>query len=291
MGFVDLHTHSNASDGSFTPVQVVHLAKESGLCAIALTDHDTTAGIANAAAAGKNLGVEVVPGIEVSSSFEGHEIHILGLFINPDAPELQSFLKDMRSRRDRRNQEMLLRLASNGITFTEEELSGSNPQSVITRAHVARAMVQKGICSSVNQAFKKYLEYGGRYCPPKEYTEPESVIKILLKNGAFAALAHPFLYKLGDKKTNVLITRLADAGMQGLEVYHSSNHPMESRKLQEIAASLKLLPTGGSDFHGSCKPDISIGTGRGGLRVSELLLDDIRSRVRQSRIPQPEEEV
>lgn len=276
MGFVDLHTHSDASDGSFTPAQLVHLAKEAGLCAIALTDHDTTAGIADAIDAGKELGVEVVPGIEVSGNYEGHEIHILGLFINPDDPELKAFLKDMRSRRDRRNEEMFRRLAADGISFTDEELFGSNPQTVITRAHVARAMVQKGLCSSVNQAFKKYLEYGGRYCPPKEETEPESIVKILLKNGAFAALAHPFLYKLGDKQTKALITRLAEAGMQGLEVYHSSNYPLESRKLQKMAAGLKLLPTGGSDFHGSCKPDISIGTGRGGLRVPELLLEDIR---------------
>ena len=169
----------------------------------------------------------------------------------------------MRSRRNRRNEEMFHRLAADGITFTEAELFGSNPRTVITRAHVARAMVQKGICSSVNQAFKKYLEYGGRYCPPKEETEPEAIVKILLENGAFAALAHPFFCRLGDKKTQALITRLADAGMQGLEVYHSSNYPLESRKLREMAAGLKLLPTGGSDFHGSCKPDISIGTGRG----------------------------
>lgn len=276
MGFVDLHTHSDASDGSLSPARLVSLAKESGLCAVALTDHDTTAGIEDALAAGTALGIEVIPGIEVSSNYEGHEIHILGLFITPDDPMLESFLQDMRDRRDRRNQEMLFRLAADGITFSKEELSGSNPQTVITRAHVARAMVQKGICSTVNQAFKKYLEYGGRYCPPKEQTEPEAVIKTLLKNGAFAALAHPFLYKLGDKKTKALITRLAEAGMQGVEVYHSSNCPLESRKLQEMAASLNLLPTGGSDFHGSCKPDISIGTGRGGLRVSDLLLDDIR---------------
>ena len=115
MGFVDLHTHSDASDGSFTPAHLVHLAKEAGLCAIALTDHDTTAGIADAIDAGKELGVEVVPGIEVSGNYEGHEIHILGLFINPDDPELKAFLKDMRSRRDRRNEEMFRRLAADGI--------------------------------------------------------------------------------------------------------------------------------------------------------------------------------
>lgn len=134
MGFVDLHTHSDASDGSFTPAHLVHLAKEAGLCAIALTDHDTTAGIADAVDAGKELGVEVIPGIEVSGNYEGHEIHILGLFINPDDPELKAFLKDMRSRRNRRNEEMFRRLAADGISFTDEELFGSNPQTVITRA-------------------------------------------------------------------------------------------------------------------------------------------------------------
>ena len=125
---------------------------------------------------------------------------------------------------------------------------------------------------------KKYLEYGGRYCPPKEETEPESIVKILLKNGAFAALAHPFLYKLGDKQTKALITRLAEAGMQGLEVYHSSNYPLESRKLQKMAAGLKLLPTGGSDFHGSNKPDIALGRGRGHLYIPYSVLETIKAR-------------
>ena len=276
MGLIDLHVHSDASDGSFPPAQVVALAKEAGLKAIALTDHDTTAGIPEALKAGEESGIGVIPGIEVSSHYEGHEIHILGLFVDPSDQGLADFLQEMRSRRGRRNEEMLHRLAADGISFTACELYGNNPDTVITRAHIARAMVQKGICSSVEQAFKKYLNYGGPYCPPKEYMEPEAVVNILLKNGAFAALAHPFLYKLGDKKTEALIARLADMGMKGLEVYHSSNHRSESRKLQEMAYRYSLFPTGGSDFHGTCKPDIAIGKGRGGLRVSELLLNDIK---------------
>ena len=283
MGFVDLHVHSNASDGTFSPSQVVELAKNAGLDAFALTDHDTTAGVPEALEKGRDLNIEVIPGIEVSSSFDGTEIHILGLFVNSDDPVLAAMLEKMRISRDRRNEKMLENLAADGISFTKDELCGDNPDTIITRAHSAHALVAKGICSGMDQAFKKYLQYGGRYCPQKEHLSPEEVVKTLISNGAFVALAHPFQYKFGDKKTEELIAHMADLGMKGLEVYHSSNNKLESMKLQEMAVRHHLLPTGGSDFHGGNKPDISIGTGRGGLRVSSLLLEDIkRERAKQA---------
>lgn len=283
MDFVDLHVHSNASDGTFSPSQVVELAKNAGLDAFALTDHDTTAGVPEALEKGRDLNIEVIPGIEVSSSFDGTEIHILGLFVNSDDPVLAAMLEKMRISRDRRNEKMLENLAADGISFTKEELCGDNPDTIITRAHIAHALVAKGICSGMDQAFKKYLQYGGRYCPQKEHLSPEEVVKTLISNGAFIALAHPFQYKFGDKKTEELIAHMADLGMKGLEVYHSSNNKLESMKLQEMAVRHHLLPTGGSDFHGGNKPDISIGTGRGGLRVSSLLLEDIkRERAKQA---------
>lgn len=283
MGFVDLHVHSNASDGTFSSSQVVELAKNAGLDAFALTDHDTTAGVPEALEKGRDLNIEVIPGIEVSSSFDGTEIHILGLFVNSDDPVLAAMLEKMRISRDRRNEKMLENLAADGISFTKEEICGDNPDTIITRAHIAHALVAKGICSGMDQAFKKYLQYGGRYCPQKEHLSPEEVVKTLISNGAFVALAHPFQYKFGDKKTEELIAHMADLGMKGLEVYHSSNNKLESMKLQEMAVRHHLLPTGGSDFHGGNKPDISIGTGRGGLRVSSLLLEDIkRERAKQA---------
>ena len=283
MGFVDLHVHSNASDGTFSPSQVVELAKNAGLDAFALTDHDTTAGVPEALEKGRDLNIEVIPGIEVSSSFDGTEIHILGLFVNSDDPVLAAMLEKMRISRDRRNEKMLENLAADGISFTKEEICGDNPDTIITRAHIAHALVAKGICSGMDQAFKKYLQYGGRYCPQKEHLSPEEVVITLISYGAFVALAHPFQYKFGDKKTEELIAHMADLGMKGLEVYHSSNNKLESMKLQEMAVRHHLLPTGGSDFHGGNKPDISIGTGRGGLRVSSLLLEDIkRERAKQA---------
>ena len=283
MDTIDLHTHSTFSDGTFTPLQLVKYAEEKGLKAFALTDHDTTAGVPEALEKGRDLNIEVIPGIEVSSSFDGTEIHILGLFVNSDDPVLAAMLEKMRISRDRRNEKMLENLAADGISFTKEEICGDNPDTIITRAHIAHALVAKGICSGMDQAFKKYLQYGGRYCPQKEHLSPEEVVKTLISNGAFVALAHPFQYKFGDKKTEELIAHMADLGMKGLEVYHSSNNKLESMKLQEMAVRHHLLPTGGSDFHGGNKPDISIGTGRGGLRVSSLLLEDIkRERAKQA---------
>ena len=276
MGFVDLHVHSNASDGTFSPSQVVELAKNAGLDAFALTDHDTTAGVPEALEKGRDLNIEVIPGIEVSSSFDGTEIHILGLFVNSDDPVLAAMLEKMRISRDRRNEKMLENLAADGISFTKEELCGDNPDTIITRAHIAHALVAKGICSGMDQAFKKYLQYGGRYCPQKEHLSPEEVVKTLISNGAFVALAHPFQYKFGDKKTEELIAHMADLGMKGLEVYHSSNNKLESMKLQEMAVRHHLLPTGGSDFHGANKPKIDLGTGWGKLYVPDEVLENLR---------------
>lgn len=279
MGFVDLHVHSNASDGSFSPSEVVSLAARAGLCAIALTDHDTVDGIGQAETAAKTEGIRLIPGIEISSMYEGTEIHILGLFVQPEEPSLAGILEKFRAIRDNRNRLMLERLAADGMTFKDGQLTGGNPDTVITRAHVARALVEAGYASSLDQAFKRFLKYGGKYCPYKESPPPETAVEALLKNGAFVSLAHPYQYKLGDAGIRRLAARMKEMGMQGLEVYHSSHNQYESGKLQVLAKELGLLPTGGSDFHGAGKPDISIGTGRGGLRVSSLLLDDIdRSR-------------
>ena len=244
MSYVDLHVHSNASDGTLSPEQVVHLAHEAGLSAIALTDHDTTAGVDAAMEAGTKLGLEVVPGIEVSSSFKDHEIHILGLFVDTDSPSLQAALKEFRQHRDQRNQEMLKRFDAHGIHLTAEELCAGNPDTVITRAHVARALLAKGLGPDLDHIFKKYLKYGGTYCPPKEFLPPEAVMEALLDSHAFVALAHPLQYKLGDRDTQELIAYLAGLGMKGLEVYHSSHNRLESAKLQEMAARHHLLQIG-----------------------------------------------
>ena len=275
MGFVDLHVHSTASDGSCPPEAVISLAVQAGLDAIALTDHDTVDGIPAAQNAADAAGIRLIPGIEVSSIYHGTEIHILGLFVTPSDPVLGRMLEEFRRIRDDRNRQMLSRLEQDGMPLTRAQLTGSNPDTVITRAHVARAMVEAGYAPSLDQAYKRYLRYGGKYCPRKASPAPEEVVSALLSGGAFVSLAHPYQYNLGDGGIRTLVTQMKEMGMQGLEVYHSSHNQHASGKLQVLAKELGLLPTGGSDFHGANKPDISIGTGRGGLRVSSLLLDDI----------------
>ncbi len=276
MNFVDLHVHSNASDGTDTPSEIVSLAVSKGLDAIALTDHDTIDGLNEAMKAAKGLPIEIIPGIELSCVHEGVEIHILGLYVNPEDPDFMIEAEKMREVRQKRNNEMIHRFCKAGIEITEKDLKNGNPDAVITRAHFARVLLEKGYVSSMDQAFKKYLTYGGPYCIKKEAITPEHAIKILKDCGASPVLAHPYLYGLGDKKTEELVSYLKDLGMEGLEVYHSSNNQYESGKLKKLAVKYDLFPTGGSDYHGSNKPDLALGTGRGGLRVSTVLLNDIK---------------
>lgn len=279
MSYIDLHVHSNASDGTLSPSRVVEEAKKAGLSAIALTDHDTTAGIEEALHAGKSLGVRVVPGVELSCVYQGKEIHILGLFVNYQDASFVRELNQLLSVRRWRNEEMLRRLQADHFDITMEDLMAGNPDTVITRAHFARALKEKGYASSMADAFQTYLQYGGKYCLKKELITPEHAMKVLTDNHAFPALAHPVQYKLDWEALDTLIASLTKLGLMGLEVYHSSQSPAQSRMLRSIARKYSLLPTGGSDFHGSNKPDISIGTGRGGLHISHLLLEDIEKRL------------
>ena len=282
MKFVDLHVHSNASDGTSTPSQVVALAAEKGLAAIALTDHDTIDGLFEAQAAAAGLPIEIIPGIELSCVYQGEEIHILGLYVDPADRKFVAETGALKEIRKKRNEEMIRRFQNDGISITLDQVMAGNPDTVITRAHFARVLLEKGYVKNMDQAFKKYLDYSGPYCPRKEKITPEPAMKILTDCKASPVLAHPYQYHLGDKKTEELVRYLKELGLHGLEVYHSSNNQHESGKLKQLAKKYDLFPTGGSDFHGNNKPDISLGVGRGGLRISSLLLDDIK-RIRQEK--------
>lgn len=276
MKLIDLHVHSTASDGSLTPTEVVNRAAGLGLTAMALTDHDTVSGIDEALKAAKDLDMEVIPGIEVSCIYKEKEIHILGLYIDHTNPELLSFLKEAFRKRYDRNMEMLAAFNKDGFEITVEDLHCGNPKTVITRAHFARALLKRGYVSSVDQAFRKYLNPDRPYYRSRELITPEEVLNALQAAGGFPVLAHPLQYKLGWAGTEELVSMLKEHGLCGLECFHSSNNQDESGKLRKLAKKYALAPTGGSDFHGAAKPDIEIGSGRGGLRVSALYLDDIK---------------
>lgn len=276
MNYVDLHVHSNASDGTMSPEEVVAYAASKQLKAIALTDHDTVAGLPGARKAAAKFPLELIPGIECSCFYEGTEIHILGLYIDDTAPALVEGLKHFVRIRESRNENMLKRFQEDGFDITMEDLTHGNPDTVITRAHFARVLTEKGYAASMDRAFDKYLQYGGRYCTRKEMVTPAQVMDMLRQSGAWISLAHPMQYHMGYGQIETLVSQLVEMGLKGLEVYHSSQNPYQSSKLKEIAKKYGLLPSGGSDFHGSNKPDIDIGTGRGGLKISYSLLKDIK---------------
>ena len=276
MKLIDLHVHSTASDGSYTPTEVVYAANDAGLTAIALTDHDTVSGVSEALNAAATLDLEVVPGVELSCIYKGKEIHILGLYIDHTSEKFNEFLTTSAQKRMQRNLTMLEAFQTDGFDITMEDLMLGNPKTVITRAHFARALVNKGYVSSPDQAFKKYLDPDRPYYRKREVITPEESIRAIRDAGGFPVLAHPCQYKLGWKGTEDLVIYLKSHGLLGLECFHSSNNQHESGNLRGIALRHDLALTGGSDFHGAAKPDIKLGVGRGGLQVSVAYLDTIK---------------
>ena len=276
MNYIDLHTHSSASDGSFTPQEVVELAKAAGLSSFALTDHDTVKGIEAAVAHAEKIGgINVIPGTELSCYEGDREIHIVGLFVDYKNSDFLKALDDLERAREIRNEKMVQKFVDGGIPLTIDELKHGNPGSVITRAHFARVLVEKGICRDKNEAFDKYLGIGCPFYLPKPKVTPEYVIGLIKNAGGTAILAHPYSYKLSKSQVEALIDKLIPAGLDGMECYYSTYDDRQTSELRSIALSKKLLVSGGSDFHGAIKPDISIGTGWGNLRVPEVLLERI----------------
>lgn len=276
MRYVDLHVHSNASDGTLTPSEVVHLALQKNLAAIALSDHDTVKGVPEAISAAEGTTLEVVPATELSCYYQNVEIHVLGLFVDYRDADFQAKLEELEQERMQRNLDMIALFQRDNISITLEELQAGNPQSVITRAHFARVLVEKGYCKDKNAAFDRYVGVGCPYYLPKPQITPELSLPLITKAGGIPILAHPMLYKLGYRQVEELIQYLIPLGLKGIEAYHSSNNISQSDKLRSLALKYHLVVSGGSDFHGANKPDIELGTGRGGLRITESILDAIK---------------
>lgn len=276
MNYIDLHVHSSASDGSLTPEEVVSLAKEAGLRYFALTDHDTVDGVEQALQyAGKFENIDVIPGIELSCYYRNREIHIVGLFVNHRDKAFLEELKKLKQAREDRNEKMIQNFVDAGIPITLEELKHGNPNSVITRAHFARVLVEKGVCRNKTEAFDKYLGIGCPFYLPKPKVTPEHVLNLIKQAGGTAILAHPYSYKFSKSEVETLLDTLIPLGLSGLECYYSTYDDGQIQELRSIALTKNLLVSGGSDFHGVVKPDISIGTGRGNLRIPEKLLTAI----------------
>lgn len=277
MNYIDLHTHTNASDGTCTPSEVVNLAQQAGLKAVAVTDHDTVAGIDEALETAGSLeyAIQVIPGTELSVAYLDRDIHIVGLFINHHNSAFQDMTELLIRRRKERNQEMIRRLQRDGIPITLEELTKDNPDTVVTRAHFARFLVDNHVVSSPQDAFRKYLDTSTPYYVPREYIQPREGISLIRQAGGVPILAHPLHYKLSLDELEKLIRQLISYGLMGIEVMYSNHTPQDEMTVNRLAKKYQLLPSGGSDFHGSNKPAIQIGSGRGSLRVPYQYLEEL----------------
>ncbi len=264
---IDLHLHSTASDGTDAPCELVQKAKNLGLEAIALTDHDTMDGLAEAAEAAHDLNINFVRGCEVSSSSEYGEMHILGLWLPENCPELKSFLTDMRRIRQERNDRILEKLRRQGIAISPDEVL-AHATTTPGRPHMAAVLVEKGYAKDVPDAFARYLGSGGTAYVPKQTPPAWMTVKILHAAGATVAIAHPLLHDLPLDWLEDRIARLAGFGLSSLEAWHSAQDEAKTAIIVTMAKRLGLELTGGSDYHGNVKPYIRMGTGRGNLNVT-----------------------
>lgn len=277
MSQIDLHTHSTASDGTYTPFELVRLAGNINLKAVALTDHDTTGGLKEAMNASLELGIEFIPGCELSVEFKGL-LHILGLWVRPEAPALNRALKELRDKRNQRNEIIVKKLQQSGIDITFQEIRDLAGDASIGRPHICRVLMNKSAVSSVKEAFEKFLGPDGKAYVPKEKFGPEKAISILKNEQATVIMAHPFSLGMEEDELRKLMIRLKDLGLDGVEVYYPEHTPEQTALYASLCSELDLLPSGGSDFHGTVKPHIKLGKGRGKLNLPYSLVEDMKNR-------------
>ena len=287
---VDLHTHSTESDGTYSPWNLVKFAAEKGLKAIALTDHDTVAGIPEALRAGVEFGVEVIPGCELSvDSIRGAGwLHLVGLWLPEHPFILQQKLDWIIEGRLVRNQEIVEKLRKEGISITYEAIA-ARAGGVVGRPHIAGELVTLGVVRTVNEAFKKYLCAGGRAYVPKRKLSPKQALEILAQEGATSILAHPFILRTSGSRLEEIVRELMDYGLNGIEVYYSEHTEEQTEEYLKLADKLGLLVSGGSDFHGrEVKPDIDLAVGRGNLVVPYLCLERMKAYRQERGLPLPD---
>lgn len=276
MDKIDLHVHTTASDGSDAPEKVIAQAAELGLRAVAITDHDTLAGLAAAMAAGKALGVEVVGGIEVSTDYRDNNIHLLGYFIDPGSPALDPILDWARARRQERNEKMVARLAADGYDISMEALEEEYPGAVLGRPHIAEHLMRRGYCASVKEGFDRFLGVGGRYFLPKGRIPLTEAAAVLSAAGAVSSLAHPFQYGYSLPEIKEMLSFAKDHGVRAVECYYSEHAPGERDWLLSQAERLGMGVSGGSDYHGARRPYVAMGSGMGDLAVPYEVLAELK---------------
>ena len=276
--FCDLHTHSTFSDGSLTPSELVSLAKKEGVGAVALTDHNTGKGLPEFMEAGAREGVVTVPGCEFTTEYDGKELHILGLFFPEESwPEIEDYVELMSIAKQKSNRQLIESLRAAGYDVTYEEAQAMTDARAFNRAHVGRLLRDKGYVSSVQEAFQKILgEDCGFYTPPKRLNAL-TTIRFIAMYGGVPVLAHPYQKQTHEELVRFL-PEAKEAGLAGLESHYTTFTPEETKALEELAERFGLKNSGGSDFHGSAKPDIALGRGKGDLFVPFSFYEALRPK-------------
>lgn len=252
--FVDLHTHTRHSDGLLAPAELLRLADNKGLRAIAITDHDCADGIPEAVAAGQEIGVEVIPGVELSCSGAKSEIHILGYFIDPNSEALAAALTQFRAWRRQRARAMVERLNGQGVPLEFERVTAVAGDTAIGRPHIAQALFELGVVDSFQGAFTKYLKRGGPAFVAKQMITPEAAIELIHDAGGLAVVAHPTYGPTPGE-----LRSLIGHGLDGIEVWHPLLDAEDTSAFTEIAREYRILTTGGSDFHGAGRSHCELG--------------------------------
>jgi len=284
MDLCDLHTHSTASDGTARPAEVVRIAKRIGLRALALTDHDTLAGIEEAATEARHLGVELIPGCEISLDGVPGTFHMTGIGVDPSDRVLRERLDFVRVGREGRNAEMAKKLAALGFPVTMEEVAAEAGGDVVGRPHFARVLVKKGVVSDFREAFDRFLGKGRpAYADRDRLPLPDAIAAIHGAGGA-AVLAHPYTVSFPTPgELEAWLRATAAAGLDGIETVYTEHSASDTSRYRDLAARCGLLESGGSDFHGDNKANTEVGVGKGGLRIPYSLWEALRDRARSRR--------
>ena len=276
--YIDLHIHTTESDGTLTPSQVVRYAKEKGLKAVAITDHDTIHGNEEAIKEGISAGVEVIPGVEISVDYSPGTMHMLGYFITTEDPILNEKLTLLQDSRADRNPRIIEKLNKLGLSLTYDEVVQVSGGGQVGRPHMAQVLMKKGYTKSIKEAFDKYLGKGAPAYLDKFRLSAVEAITMITDAGGIPVLAHPFtLYCKSSDELDALVEKLVNQGLQGLEVYYSEHDERKTSSYKLLAKRYNLAITGGSDFHGKNMKGIDLGTGRGKLKIPYTALENLKT--------------
>ena len=279
---IDLHVHTTASDGQYSPAQIIQKAAEKNLKAIAITDHDTVAGLEEAKAAGRELGVTVVPGIELNITFPTGEFHLLGLGIKEPSKSLINIVENVIKNRNDRNAQIIAKMNEDGVPLTQEELQADFPNTVIGRPHFAAELVKHGVVKTRQQAFDQYLARGRKWYVPRVCTNLDEAIVALRESGAVPVVAHPMSLYLSWGRLPDFLKDCYEKGVMGIEAFHPGARVTECLRLEELGRKIGFIITAGSDFHGEkIRSDRRLGHTCGGKKIDDKYYFEELLRVMQ----------